>query len=180
MAKRARGKSGGRSPEPADASGRPADEAPDTGVDEAPPSWKNAWPFWVALVVVALAVAGIALSYVLRPAEDRAGEQAQVQYAINDVYTAKNRLDYDAYRNGTCAADVNAADFPAADAFVTQNRDSQAANGPIVIPQIQEVSVNGDRATARVDWQFDKKPESKQTITVTVVRENGDWKVCTR
>lgn len=159
----------GASDEAASADGAPA----------SPPNWKNAWPFWLALIVVALAVVGLILSYVLRPAEDRASDSAQVQFAINDVYTARNAVDYGAYRNGHCAADLAAPDFPSAEAFATQNRDSQKANGLIVIPEITEVTVTGERATAQVQWHFDKQPDRKQTTSVSVARENGKWKVCT-
>ncbi|GAA1482717.1 hypothetical protein GCM10009624_31570 [Gordonia sinesedis] len=169
--------------EPVDAAssaddGGPTDGASADGAPESAPSWKNAWPFWVALIVVALAVVGLLLSYVWRPAEDRASDSAQVQFAINDVYTARNAVNYGDYRNGHCAADLAAPDFPSAEAFAAENRDSQKANGLIVIPEITDVTVTGDRATAQVQWHFDKQPDRKQTTSVSVARENGKWKVC--
>ncbi|WHU47590.1 hypothetical protein QNM97_00800 [Gordonia sp. L191] len=152
---------------------------PDVVPDEpVTPSWRNAWPFWVALVVVVLAAGGIALSYVFRPAEDRASDSAKVQYAINDLYTARNNVDYTAFREHTCGADLNSAGFPSQPEFATQNRQSLETNGRIVIPTISDVTVSGDRATATVHWHFDKKSDQTQTTKVAAIREDGNWKVC--
>lgn len=151
--------------------------AGDVGADAAP-SWRKVWPFLLALIVVVVAVVGILLSYLIRPAEKRASEPAQVQYAINDFYTARNNLDYAEFRDHTCAADLNASDFPSEAEFTAENQKSLEANGRIVIPEISDVSVSGDRATATVHWQFDKKSDEKQTTNVVVLRENGNWKVC--
>lgn len=148
------------------------------GLDDPSPSWRAAWPFWVALGVVVIAVAGIGLSYLIRPADERAGDSAQVQYAINDVYTARNNVDYAAFRDHTCAAEVNAADFVTQAQFTADNQKSLEDNGRIVIPEISDVAVSGDRATATVHWQYDKKSDQTQTTNVVVLRENGNWKVC--
>lgn len=146
--------------------------------DEGSKSWKDAWPFWVALIVVVAAILGVVLSNVLRPAEDRASDSAQVQFAINDVYTARNNVDYGKYKAATCATDVTSgAILPEAE-FVAQNRKSVETNGRIVIPEITDVTVTGDRATARVHWHFDKSPDQTQVTSVVVVKDNGDWKVC--
>ncbi|MCG7635142.1 MULTISPECIES: Rv0361 family membrane protein [Gordonia] len=146
--------------------------------DQRPPSWKNAWPFFVAAGVVGLVVLGVVLSNVTRPAEDRAGDSAQVQYAINDVYTARNGPNYAEYRANTCAADVEAADFISEERFVQDNRETLTRNGHIEIPEITELVVDGDRATAKVHWHYDKTPDDVNVVDTIVVRENGEWKVC--
>ena len=143
------------------------------------PSWKAAWPFLVALGVVVVAVVGIGISYLIRPADDRMSTDAQIQHAVNDVYTARNELDYTRYRESVCAAELASGSFPDEDAFVEQNRVSFEENGQIVIPEISDIAVNGDRATAQVHWHFDETPDSEQVTDVVVVREDGDWKVCT-
>lgn len=154
---------------------RAADAPP---ADDAPRSWRNAWPFLVALAVVVIAVVGILSSNLLRPATDRASDPAQVQMVINDAYTARNSLDYGAYRSATCAREVNAPTFPTEQTFVADNTTSREANGHIVIPEITDITVTGDTATATAHWHYDKHPEQKQTDKVALVRENGDWKVC--
>ncbi|MXP19869.1 hypothetical protein GIY30_00630 [Gordonia sp. HNM0687] len=143
------------------------------------PSWKAAWPFLVALGLVVVAAVGISISYLIRPADDRMSTEAHIQHAVNDVYTARNELDYTRYREATCAAELASDSFPDEDTFVEQNRVSFEENGQIVIPEISEIDVNGDRATAQVHWHFDETPDSEQVTDVVVVREDGDWKVCT-
>ncbi|KAF0969373.1 MULTISPECIES: Rv0361 family membrane protein [Gordonia] len=147
-------------------------------VDEAPPNWKNAWPFFVAAGVVALVVLGIVLSNISRPPEERVSDDALVQYAINDLYTAKNGPDYAEYRANTCDADLDKPGFPAEAQFVAENQASLDQNGRIEIPEITDLVVDGDRATAKVHWHYKNKSEDKQVVETTVVRENGEWKVC--
>ncbi|NDZ93423.1 hypothetical protein G3I13_22970 [Streptomyces sp. SID6673] len=149
------------------------------GAQDRERSWKDAWPVLVALGVVVVAAAGIGISYLIRPADERMSTDAQVQHAINDAYTARNDVDYQKYRSSTCAADVSSAAFPNESTFVDQNRKSFDENGHIVIPEITGITVSGDRARAQVHWHFDDKPDQKQVTDTVVVREDGDWKVCT-
>jgi hypothetical protein len=142
-------------------------------------SWKDAWPFLVAFAVVLIAAAGIGISYLIRPADARLSTEAQVQHAINDSYTARNDLDYAKYRGATCSAELTSDTFPDETTFLDQNRKSFEVNGHIVIPEITDIAVNGDRATAKVHWHFDEKADQKQVADTVVVREDGDWKVCT-
>ncbi|MFW0787554.1 hypothetical protein AAFP35_23910 [Gordonia sp. CPCC 206044] len=158
---------------------RGASQSTDPADDAEQPSWKALWPFLVALAVVVVAAAGIGISYLIRPAEDRMSEEARVQHAVNDQYTARNDLDYAKYRASTCATTVSSATFPTEAVFLDENRKSSEQNGHIVIPEITDITVDGDRATAKVHWHFDDKPDDEQTTGVVVVREDGDWKVCT-
>lgn len=139
----------------------------------------NLWPFLAAVVVIVLVVGGVLLSNLLRPSDDRVSDAAQVQYAINDSYTARNSLDYRKYREVTCAAVVGAQDFPTEQVFVADNQRSRDTFGKIVIPEITDVTVDGDRATAQVQWHFENKGSDAKTVTPTVVVREGDkWKVC--
>ncbi len=147
-------------------------------VEEGPPNWKNAWPFFVAAGVVALLVLGIVLSSISRPSEERVSDDARVQYAINDLYTAKNGPNYAEYRANTCDADLDKTGFPTEAQFVAENQASLDQNGPIEIPEITDLVVDADRATAKVHWHYKDKADAKQVVETIVVRENGEWKVC--
>lgn len=153
----------------------PTPQAPDGDA----PSWKAALPFIIAGVVVLVVVIGVLISNAVRPAEDRMSEDAKVQHAINDYYTARNEADFDKYAAVNCAAVRGAEGFPTKDSFVTDNRKSMDDNGQIKIPEITDLTVNGDCATARVHWHFDKSEDKKNVADTTVVREDGEWKVCT-
>ncbi|GAC01812.1 hypothetical protein GONAM_34_00120 [Gordonia namibiensis NBRC 108229] len=147
-------------------------------VEETPPNWKNAWPFFAAAGVVALLALGIVLSNISRPPEDRVSDDALVQYAINDQYTARNGPNYAEYRANTCDADLNKVEFVSEARFLAENQASLDANGPIEIPEITDLVVDGDRATAQVHWHYKNTPDDKKVVDTTVVRENGEWKVC--
>ncbi|MEE4025136.1 hypothetical protein V1Y59_18780 [Gordonia sp. PKS22-38] len=142
-------------------------------------SWKEAWPFLVALGIIVVVALGIGISYLIRPADDRMNTEAHIQHAVNDAYTARNELDYAAYRGAMCAEELGSDSFPDEATFVDDNRISFEENGQIVIPEIADITVTGDRATAQVHWHFDEKPDQEQVTNVVVVREDGDWKVCT-
>ncbi|NMO03594.1 hypothetical protein HH308_20470 [Gordonia sp. TBRC 11910] len=147
--------------------------------DDQSPRKGSLWPFAAAVIVVVLAVGGVVLSNVLRPSDNRVSDSAQVQYAINDSYTARNSLDYGKYRSAMCAQVVNAADFPTEQVFVADNQRSRDTFGKILIPEISDVVVDGGRATAQVHWHFEKKGSDTPTVTPTVVvREGDEWKVC--
>ncbi len=153
----------------------PTPQAPDGDA----PSWKAALPFIIAGVVVLVVVIGVLISNAVRPAEDRMSEDAKVQHAINDYYTARNEADFDKYAAVNCAAVRGAEGFPTKDSFVTDNRKSMDDNGQIKIPEITDLTFDGDRATARVHWHFDRSEDKKNVFDTTVVREDGEWKVCT-
>ncbi|GAB19188.1 hypothetical protein GOEFS_076_00170 [Gordonia effusa NBRC 100432] len=147
--------------------------------DDQSPRTGNIWPFAAAVIVIVLAVGGVLLSNVLRPSDDRVSDSAQVQYAINDSYTARNSLDYAKYRSTMCADVVDAADFPTEQVFVEENRRSRETFGKILIPEIADVMIDGNRATAQVHWHFENKGSDAKTVTpTTVVREGDEWKVC--
>ena len=153
----------------------PSPQVPEGGS----PSWKAALPFIIAVVVVVVVVIGVLISNAVRPAEDRMSEDAKVQHAINDYYTARNEADFDKYTAANCAAVRGAEGFPTKDKFVADNRRSMDDNGQIKIPEITDLTVDGDRATARVHWHFEKSEDKKNVVDTTVVREDGKWKVCT-
>ncbi len=137
------------------------------------------WPFIAAVAVIVIGVGAVVLSNLLRPSDDRVTDSTQVQYAINDNYTARNGIDYAKYRASTCSSVHDAGDFPTEATFVADNQRSRDEFGKILIPEITDVVVDGDRATAQVHWHFEKKGSDAKTVTSTVVVREGDqWKVC--
>ncbi len=155
---------------------RDSEQVPDESA--ASPSWVKAWPFLLALTVVVVAVAWILISNLTRPAADRADDSGQVNLAINEVYTARNSLDFGAYKAATCSQEASASSFPSEQTFVDDNRRSRDVNGVIVIPEITDVNISGEQATATVHWNFKNRPDEKHTDEVSLVRENDTWKVC--
>ena len=101
--------------------------------------WRAALPFIIAGVVVLVVVIGVLISNAVRPAESRMSDDALVQHAINDYYTARNEADFGKFAAVNCAA-VRNAGFPAEDTFVTDNRKSMADNGQIMIPEITDLT----------------------------------------
>ena len=51
-------------------------------------------------------------------------------------------------------------------------------HGERFVDDVTEVAVDGDRATAKVTYHFDKAPDTKTGVETTFVREDGAWKVC--
>lgn len=107
-------------------------------------------------------------------------DDALVQHAINDYYTPLQRGRLRQVRRGELCGRPECGGFLAEDTFVTDNLQSMADNGQIMIPEITDLTVDGDRATARVHWHFEKSADKKNVVGTTVVREDGKWKVCTQ
>jgi hypothetical protein len=124
-------------------------------------------------------VIGVLISNAIRPAEERMSDDAKVQHAINNYYTARNEADFDKFVATNCAAVRTGQGFPTREAFVTDNTKSMDENGQIKIPEITDLAVDGDRASARVHWHFENSEGNKNVVATTVVREDGEWKVCT-
>lgn len=138
---------------------------------------RSRWPFLIALAVVGVLVAIVVGVAVFSPPDERLNDSTLVQYAVNDVYTARNSLNYEQYRNAQCTANLQAADFPTAAEFVEENRKVREEQGQIVIPSM-DVDVQGDRAHVVVHWHRERAENDKQTTDVTVVRQGDAWKVC--
>ena len=59
-------------------------------------------------------------------------------------------------------------------------RDSKEKQGKRLLDDVTDVVVNGESATAKVTYQFDKTPDTKIDVNTTFVLEDGAWKVCTQ
>ncbi len=129
-------------------------------------------------VIAALVLVGVLLSVILiaqfaRPVGERSGDDGRVRLAINDHYTARNALNYDTFRDATCSAKT-----PPRDQFVAQNKQSRDTFGPIVIPEISDVRVDGGNASATVHWHYKDKAGAEATTQVSLVHQDDRWKVC--
>ena len=140
-------------------------------------TWRAALPFLLAVAAVVIVLVVILVSASCRPAEDRVSEDAQVQFVVNDLYSARNSLNYELYRKSRCAADVAADDFPTAAEFADANRGPRDRDGQLVIPDM-DVEVAGDRAAVTVHVHRENREDQKFRTDLVVVKEDGEWKVC--
>ena len=128
-------------------------------------------PFLGALAIIVLVVIAIWLFNVFGtndvPADQQVGKAAVGQ---ND---ALQRQHYADFRTYTCRNQRGAeADV------LAQQRDSVAKRGERFVDDVTDVVIDGDRATAKVIYHFDKAPDTKTGVAMTFTREDGAWKVC--
>ncbi|GAB10205.1 hypothetical protein GOARA_053_00310 [Gordonia araii NBRC 100433] len=145
-------------------------QSPDDGDSRGKPT---RGPIIAALVIVVILLSVILIPQFVNPVDERGGDDTGVRLAINDHYTARNALNYEAFAAATCSAKT-----PQRDEFLTVNRRSRDEHGPIKIPEISAVAVNGDRASATVHWHYEGKDEARQTAPTSLVRQDDRWKVC--
>ena len=128
-------------------------------------------PFFGALAIIVLVVIVIGLFNIFGkndpPADQQVGRAAVGQ---ND---ALQRQKYADFRTYTCREQQGIE----ADVLARQ-RDSMAKHGDRFVDDVTDVVVDGDRATAKVTYHFDKAPDTKTGVEMTFVREDGAWKVC--
>jgi hypothetical protein len=128
-------------------------------------------PFLGALAVIVLVVIGIMLFNVFDGSSPAPG--TDVGRAIVGQNDALQRQDYADFRDFTCrAVQRGEADF------LARQRDSVAKHGERYIDDVKDVRIDGDRATATVTYHFDKTADTTSGSELTVVREDGSWKVC--
>ena len=128
-------------------------------------------PFLGALAIIALVVTAIGLFNAFGdndpPADQQVGGAAVGQ---ND---ALQRQHYADFRTYTCR------DHQGVEADVlARQRDSAAKHGERFVDDVTDIKIDGDRATAKVTYHFDRAPEVKTGVAMTFVREDGAWKVC--
>ena len=128
-------------------------------------------PFLGALAIIVLVVIVIGLFNVFGrddvPEDQRVGRAAVGQ---NDALQRQNYADFRTY---TCRDQQGVE----ADVLARQ-RDSVAKRGERFVDDVTDVAIEGDHATAKVTYHFDKAPDAKTGVATTFVREDGAWKVC--
>jgi hypothetical protein len=123
------------------------------------------------LAIIALVVMAIVLFNLFAKNEPPADQQ--VGTAAVGQNDALQRQDYADFRSYTCRAQHGAeADI------IARQQDSVAKRGERFIDAVTDVVIDGDRATAKVTYHFDKAPDTKTGVAMTFVREDGAWKVC--
>lgn len=128
-------------------------------------------PFLGGLAIFALVVIAIVLFDVFGKNDPSADQQVgRAAVGQND---ALQRRDYGDFRTYTCHDQQGAE----ADILARQ-RDSVAKRGERFVDDVTDVVIDGDRATAKVTYHFDKAPEVKAGVAMNFVREDGAWKVC--
>jgi hypothetical protein len=97
----------------------------------------------------------------------------QVARAAVGQNDALQRQNYTDFRGYTCGAQHGTE----AETLSGQ-RDSVAKLGERFVDDVTDVVIDGDRATAKVTYHFDKAPDTKTGVEMTFAREDGTWKVC--
>lgn len=131
----------------------------------------SAAPFLIALTIFVLVVIVIGLVNLLRDDEPPADQQvARAAVGQNDALQRQNFADF---RDYTCP------DLAGTEAEVlAAQRDSVARHGERFVDDVTDVAIDGDRATARVTYHFDKAPDDKKSVDMTFILDGDAWKVC--
>ncbi len=129
-------------------------------------------PFIAALVIIVAVVIGIGVM-TLRNRGGDSEREAVVRAALaqND---ALQRLDYGGFRASTCATEAGVE----ADVIGAQKK-SVTEKGARYVDNVTGVTVDGDKATATVQYHFDSDKDAKIDTATSFVREDGTWRVCT-
>ena len=131
----------------------------------------TATPFMAALAIIVLVVIGIGLFNFFE--SDELSDDQQVARSAVGQNDALQRESYADFRTYTCRAQLgNESDI------LAQQRDSSAKKGARFVDSITDVAIDGDRATAKVTYYFDKTSDTKTGVQMTFAREDGAWKVC--
>jgi uncharacterized protein HemX len=137
-----------------------------------PQDRRTATPFLAALAIIGIVVIAIGLVNYFGN-DELTPEQQVVRAAVaqNDALQKENYADF---RSNTCRSEQRAE----AEVIAGQ-RDSKEKQGRRLIDDVTDVVVDGDHATAKVTYQFDKTPDTKIDVETMFVLEDGAWKVCT-
>jgi hypothetical protein len=145
----------------------PSEPEPDPGAD---PDRPTIAPFLGALAIIVLVVIGIVVFNAFGGDSSRPEDVGVAVVGQND---ALQRVDYGDYRKYTCGAKQGTESD-----IVAAQRDSAAKNGQRYVDDVTAIKIDGDTATAKVTYSFDKSRDTKTTSDVALVSEGGAWKVC--
>lgn len=145
------------------------------GVSEQEPIERRTMaPFIGALAIIVAVVIGVlVLNAVGVIGGDGPSPDREIRTAVVGQNDGLQRLDYARFQTYTCKAQYSTeADV------IGKQRDSVVKDGQRYIDEVSDVRIDGDHATATVTTHFDKTPDSKPKAQVTLLREDGAWKVC--
>ncbi|BBZ20453.1 Rv0361 family membrane protein [Mycolicibacterium gadium] len=133
----------------------------------------SAAPFLGALAIISIVVIAIALVNFFQ-GDELSPEQQIVRAAVaqNDALQKENYADF---RSNMCRSEQGTEAE-----VLAEQRDSKERQGTRRIADVTDVVVDGDRATAKVTYQFDKSSDVTTDVETTFVLEDGAWKVCTQ
>lgn len=131
----------------------------------------TAAPFLGAAAIFVLVVIAIGLFNFF--GDDKPPADQDVARAAVGQNDARQRKSFADFRRYTCAEQQGDEGK-----FVAAQRDSVAKRGERFVDDVTDVKIDGDRATAKVTYHFDKAPDAKTAVETTFVREDGAWKVC--
>lgn len=145
-----------------------AEDVPD---DESPRELSTAAPFMIGLTIFVLVVIAIGLLNFF--GDDAPPPDQQVARAAVGQNDALQRQDYADFRRYTCVAQQGSEQE-----VIAAQRDSVGQQGERYVDDVTDVAIDGDRATAKVTYHFDRAADDKKTVAMTFVREGDGWKVC--
>jgi hypothetical protein len=138
-----------------------------------PAARPSAAPFLGALAIISIVVIAIALVNYF--SDDELSPQQQIVRAAVAQNDALQKENYADFQSNTCRSEQGTEAE-----VLAEQRDSKEKQGKRLIDDVTDVVVNGDSATAKVTYQFDKTPDVKTDVTTTFLLEDGAWKVCTQ
>ena len=131
-------------------------------------------PFIGALAIIVVVLIGVVgLNKLGVIGGTSATPEQGVRKAIVGQNDGLQRLDYGRFQTYTCKVKYRTqADV------IAEQRDSVVKSGQRYVDEVSDVHIDGDHATATVMTHFDKSADQKPKSPVTLVREDGAWKVC--
>lgn len=131
----------------------------------------------MAPVIGALAVIVVVLIGIVVLNKVTGGGGSNPDQAVRTAVVGQNdglqRLDYGRYKTYTCKARYGIQ----ADVIAKQH-DSVVRSGQRYIDEVADIHIDGDQATAMVTVHFDKTADKTVKVPVTLVLQDGAWKVC--
>jgi hypothetical protein len=127
------------------------------------------------LTAVAIAVVALIALFALRlfGGDTPPPDVAAVGRAVVGPNDALQRGNYADFRTFTCLSQQGIESQ-----VLVDQRQSVAAKGARYVEDVKDIAVTGERATATVVYHFGKAKDDKLSTPMTVVREDGTWKVC--
>jgi len=139
--------------------------------DEAPRRRKGLLIGAIVAAVALVAIVAVVRFLVLR--DVKPSDEEQIRSVLASEEDAWNKSDFDKFWDITCKSVRESDEFKK---FDFQN--SRDGLGHVVIT-VKSVEINGDKATAHVELNYENTDDSG-THDEEFVKENGEWKECSK